>query len=196
MTARGPAAPCAPSRLRFSTIGPTHSEQYVSPPPRQRRAPRSEETQQLPDLYGISAPALAAAAGVSLETARRWKRAGRVPAPLRPLVKFKLEGDLSPLVPAWSGWRFDEETLWSPEGDPFTPGKLRSFVYVQELARELWRERSAVRQLELFAPAALPGPALSLGPHHAPALGQPVPFPEPTAARPSFHRLSTPRNSK
>ena len=103
----------------------------------------------MPDLFGISDLALAQAAGVHLDTARRWKRRGRVPAPLAPFIRMKLEGDLAALDRDWCGWKLHAGDLWSPEGYAFAPGDLRALPYLRALHQELLNRSREQRQLEL-----------------------------------------------
>lgn len=102
------------------------------------------------ELYGISADLLAGVTGRHIDTARRWKRAGRVPYALADLVRLRLEGELGAVDPLWGGFRLTRGKLWTPEGTPITPGDIRAIPYRREQLRELERAARAPRQWELF----------------------------------------------
>ena len=148
----------------------------------------------MPDLYGISELALAQAAGVRLDTARRWKRSGRVPAPLRPFVLLRLRGDLDVVAPEWSGWRLTGNELWSPEGFSYTPGTIRSFTIMHQLTRALISERYEGRPAQI--PLSLGATAASLAFHDPATLGEPKALADAPAARSAFHRFKTPLTSR
>lgn len=106
------------------------------------------------DVFGISALALAEAAGVSLRTATRWKREG-VPRSMRRAVAIGVHGDLGTLYPAWMGWKVWRDALWSPEGDAFTVAQVRAIPYRYEQLRALQLEVARLRA-ELSTRSQLP----------------------------------------
>ena len=59
----------------------------------------------MPDLYGVSATLIALATGAHLDTARRWKRTGRMPGAIAALLELRLEGELGLVDQLWSGFR-------------------------------------------------------------------------------------------
>lgn len=75
-------------------------------------------------LYGVPVSVLVALTGAHASTARRWKRAARVPAWLVLLVGVVWRGELDAISPAWRGWRLVRGELVSPEGWTATPGEV------------------------------------------------------------------------
>jgi len=65
--------------------------------------------------YGLPVLLLARLGGVHIDTARRWKRLGRYPRRLLPLITLVTTGDLGILCDAWSGFRLHRGFLWTPE---------------------------------------------------------------------------------
>jgi hypothetical protein len=82
--------------------------------------------------YGIPAGELAKVCGVDLSTARRWKRAGRIPGRYHQLLALAQGHDLGALAPAWAGWTLRGETLWTPENQPVRPGDVRAMPYQEQ----------------------------------------------------------------
>jgi hypothetical protein len=101
------------------------------------------------DLYGVSAMAIANAAGVSLPTARRWKKRG-APALRAPVLALKVNGDLGEISATWAGWKLCADALWSPEGECIRPGDIKAIPYRRELLRELELRLASPRQLPLL----------------------------------------------
>lgn len=91
-----------------------------------------------------TARTLAAFAGVSERTARRWRRDG-IPPRFAALARL-LAGELDAVAPAWSGWTLDRRGLVSPEGWTFTPGELRAVPIQYQRVAALERERLALRR--------------------------------------------------
>jgi hypothetical protein len=104
----------------------------------------------MPELYGISALLIAGLVGVHPDTARRWKRAGRVPAAVRELLRLRLDGDLGLVDPRWSGFRLVRGELFTPEGDRVGPGDIRAIPFRRQQLAELQRLALDPRQWELF----------------------------------------------
>jgi len=103
----------------------------------------------MPDLYGVSARLIAAATGASIDSARRWKRTGRMPAAIAALLELRLAGELGLVDQLWTGFRLVRGELWTPEGAPLTPGDLRAIPYRREQLAELERRAREPRQFEL-----------------------------------------------
>lgn len=82
----------------------------------------------------------AAYLGVSLRTVRYWD-AGRyrVPWAVVRLLRYKLQGDLGALEPAWAGFVLDRRGLFTPDGRCFPPEALEAWWLTVEQAR-FWRE--------------------------------------------------------
>ncbi len=110
----------------------------------------------LPALWGrIRAEELALLTGAHLPTARRWKRAVRLPRWLSVLVRSVAEGWLDDLSPEFAGWCVRGGQLISPEGWQFSPGEIRALPFLRQqlaLARvdqrgdELFQRRHAKLQ--------------------------------------------------
>jgi hypothetical protein len=95
--------------------------------------------------YGLSVLLLVQITGVHIDTARRWKRAGKVPKKHAVQVALATEGDLGVIAPEWTGFRVKNGLLWTPEGLAVRPGDIRSIPYrahqVLALEQELAKER-------------------------------------------------------
>jgi Phage protein len=100
--------------------------------------------------YGLPVLELVRLTGVHVDTARRWKRAGRVPAHYGELLTLKRTGDLGVLAPDWAGFRVTEGQLWTPEDRPVRPGDIRSIPYRLQQIRELERQLAEPHQRSLF----------------------------------------------
>lgn len=102
------------------------------------------------DVIELSATALARAANVSVQMARRWKRRGRIPRGYRQLLELLLLGYLGAVSKDWRGWMLRGGKLWSPEDTGFSPGEIRAIPYREELIAELRRQLDNPRQGSLF----------------------------------------------
>lgn len=102
------------------------------------------------ELYGLSAMLLARVTGTHIETAKRGKRAGRVPTARRDLVQLRIHGDLGTLSDPWSELRLVKDRLWTPEGSWVSPGDIRAIPYTRDLVRELKRQLAEPQQCKLF----------------------------------------------
>lgn len=100
--------------------------------------------------YGLPVLLLAQVTGVHLDTARRWKRAGKVPAHYAPLIALRIEGDLGLITDQWKGFRLAQGDLWTPEGTPVSPGEVRAIPYRRDQIRELERRLSTPQQWQLI----------------------------------------------
>jgi hypothetical protein len=92
--------------------------------------------------YGLSVRRLASVAGVTERTARRWKQRGRIPEPYQTALRARLGNDTGLASPAWKGWRFNNDTLISPEGVSYTPGEIRATPLMQRALAVYRQERS------------------------------------------------------
>lgn len=102
------------------------------------------------DPYGLQAWQLAQACGVSIDTARRWKRLERIPPVPNRLVQWWLRGDLGAIAPAWSGFTLRANELWTPYGFAVRPGEISALAYRAALISELQRALAEPRQLALW----------------------------------------------
>jgi Phage protein len=100
--------------------------------------------------YGLPVLELVRLTGVHVDTARRWKRAGQVPARYGDLLTLRRTGDLGVLAPDWAGFRLDGSQLWTPENARLRPGDLRAIPYRREQLRELERQLAEPQQRSLF----------------------------------------------
>ena len=107
--------------------------------------------------YGIPAARIADLTGTHPDTARRWKRAGRMPAAAGRLVALLDSGDLGAVAPGWEGFTLAAGELWTPERERVTPADVRALHWYRQLADELRRELGRPRQRDLFSPPALAG---------------------------------------
>lgn len=88
-------------------------------------------------FYGYSPELIATWCGVSVATARRWKRAGG--ASRAALRLFTLHRDQRVLDGYWPGWTLHKGVLTDPEGNSVTQGQLRAYGLVMQLAADLAR---------------------------------------------------------
>jgi hypothetical protein len=102
------------------------------------------------ETYGLSALLLAALTGMHIETAKRWKRHGRIPEPQRTIVRLRTRGDLGEITGSWKGFRLADGDLWTPEGARISTGEVRAIPYRREHLRELERKLAEPQQWKLF----------------------------------------------
>jgi len=102
------------------------------------------------DLYGISAELLTEIANVPIEKARRWKRAGKVPARVQAIVQLRLSTDLGVLDPASRGYVIRNGLLWTPENDSLTPAQIRAAPWWRGLAKIYEEKLKQPQQYELL----------------------------------------------
>ena len=161
-------------------------------------------------LYGIPAERVAAMTGAHLTTARRWKRAARLPLWLTKLCRLLIDGELEEISGTFAGWRIHCDELVSPEGWRFTPGDVRSLPFLrQQLAHAKARARlpaqgdwisgdmetlpgalrqdAAPRPVAVVVPLSAPRGAQPRPPSPAPPLRQQPPT--PAAPRAAVRRL-------
>lgn len=133
------------------------------------------------ETYGWSALALARACKVHPDTARRWKRAGKLPALAALLLEIRGGGELGAVDEAWRGFVLSRGQIWTPEGAGVRPGDVRALPLLVDLVGELQRERARPRQLPLFS-ASAPAAALAARLDDAAAGGKAVALLEPAGA--------------
>ena len=104
-------------------------------------------------FYGYPPELIARWCGVSVATARRWKRAGG--ASRTALRLFNLHRDQRVLDEPWSGWTVHKGVLTAPEGQSLTQGQLRAYSIVMQLVAELSRHdpEAQARYLEVLRSA-------------------------------------------
>jgi transcriptional regulator with XRE-family HTH domain len=83
------------------------------------------------------AATLAARAGVSAVTLRRWQRTNRMPAWARILLAL-LGGELEAIDAAFTGWIIRRGELVSPDGWCFAPNEIRTIPLLYGQVN-LWR---------------------------------------------------------
>lgn len=101
-------------------------------------------------LYGIPAPLIASACGVSVRTATRWKAKRRAPAWATRAVRLLVDCELAPVSADWQGWRIAGGELVSPEGERFAPGDVRAIPWRRAQLAELERAAREPRQFRLI----------------------------------------------
>lgn len=99
-------------------------------------------------LHGVRPEFIAQVARVSLHTARRWKRRGRVPPGSRALLELAIDGELGRLARAWSGFRLHGDRLWTPHGFSVRPGEICAMPYRFAQIRALERALAEPSQRE------------------------------------------------
>lgn len=102
------------------------------------------------DPFGLSVQILTMATGVHPDTARRWKRRGRIPKHYQALITLHITGDLGAIERAWSGFRIAGGKIWTPENTSVTPGDVRAIPYRIQLVSELQRQLAQPQQWKLF----------------------------------------------
>lgn len=100
-------------------------------------------------LDGIPAARIARLLGVHLDTARRYKRSGRMPRAIARYLELRLAGELGFVDTAWRGFRLVAGQLVTPEGATLRPGEIRAVpIRLQQIA-ELERLAAEPRQWNL-----------------------------------------------
>lgn len=102
------------------------------------------------ELDGFPAELLARRLGVSIETARRYKRTGRMPAAMARLLELRIQGELGFMDTAWHGFRLVRGELVTPEGSTIRPGEVRALPINRQRMAELERLALEPRQWQLF----------------------------------------------
>jgi Phage protein len=91
------------------------------------------------EILTESAELLAAITGVDISTARRWKRAGKLPATAARLLSIVVLGDITVL--GFTGWRILRGELISPEGWTYSPGEVMALTLLRQRVAHLEAER-------------------------------------------------------
>lgn len=123
------------------------------------------------ETYGLSVAWLTKHAQVHPDTARRWKRAGRIPEPYAALVKLRANGDLGELNSTWTGWSLGDGVLWTPENAAVAPGDIRAIPYRKEQVAALEKALREPQQFDLFGSPLSHGSARK---HHTTDSRQPA----------------------
>ncbi len=76
-------------------------------------------------------------------TARRWRSAG----PPKHVREFLEQFNWLPAP--FDGWAIKDGLLWTPEGDSYSPGQVRSITLFQQLSNEITKMRNAPAQYYL-----------------------------------------------
>jgi len=98
----------------------------------------------LGEFYSYPVELIARWLGVDKRTAARYKAGRAVPRPA--LRLFTLLRDRRVLIDsAWDGWTVQDGTLYTPAGEPLTPGMLTAFPLIHQLAQA--REPDAYARL-------------------------------------------------
>lgn len=100
------------------------------------------------ELWGVGARMLAERTGVSLATARRWKRARRIPAAIARFIQVAIFGELGVISRAWRGWSLRDGALVSPEGWTFSPGEILSLPFLRQQLAAYQAEQRVPRQAD------------------------------------------------
>lgn len=102
------------------------------------------------DPHGLPAWRLAEACQVSLDTARRWKRQGRLPPPADRLADLVIGGELGALADPWRGFVLRQKIIWTPEGFSVTPGQVCAIPYRLAQIAALQQQLAEPQQWPLF----------------------------------------------
>lgn len=92
-------------------------------------------------FYGYPPELVAQWCGVTLATARRWKKGAPVPRPA--LRLFTLYRDMRVLDAAWAGWKVHKGKIIDPDGNATTETQLRAYSLVMQFAADLARRDPA-----------------------------------------------------
>ena len=111
---------------------------WTRPPPREPRplGPRTVLT----IFYGYPAELVAHWCGVSVATARLYKRGKRKPS--RTVTRlFLLHRERQVLGPEWRGWIVKADGIVDPDGNEIPRNLLHNFFLVMQLARRMAYDR-------------------------------------------------------
>jgi len=95
--------------------------------------------------YGIPAEEIARICGVSLTTAKRWKRSKTSMPKTSAMI---LNRDLGCFDPAWRGWTLRQGKLISPEGWEAMPGDVLSLPLLRAQVSAYQAEQRRVHAME------------------------------------------------
>lgn len=104
----------------------------------------------MPELYGISPEWIARVLGCHLDTARRYKRTGKMPRAIARFLAVRIDGELGFVDTAWRGFKLVRGELCTPEGDTIRPGDVRAIPIRRQQLDELQRLALNPKQWELF----------------------------------------------
>lgn len=107
-------------------------------------------------LYGYSSARIAERIGVSEVTARRWKRAKKLPAAIARLLRLVLGGELGEISRAWRGWSLREGELVSPEGWTFKAGEILAIPFFRAQLAAYQAEQRLPRQADFLEERYVP----------------------------------------
>lgn len=80
---------------------------------------------------GFTRKTLSEYLGVSRQTVRNWEKSNNPPVSVVKLMQL-LSNDLSHLGDEWTGFRFYNGELMSPEKDFIRAGQIRAFPYLEQ----------------------------------------------------------------
>lgn len=113
----------------------------------------STEPRELREAAGLSIADASRLFSVSARTIRRYEASGAAPLAYLDALHARAYG-LPLTSKGWRGWRFLRGCLVSPEGEEFTPGRLRAQHFERQLLATLRRQFDRFcrepRQLELW----------------------------------------------
>jgi hypothetical protein len=98
---------------------------------------RNSSSRPLTVFYGYPAELIAQWCGVSIATARRWKRGGAAPRPA--LRLFTLYREQRVLDEYWKGWRAIKGVLYDPADTGTTQSQLAAYSLIMQFAADLAR---------------------------------------------------------
>lgn len=101
-------------------------------------------------LHGLTPTDIAARFPVSLSTARRWKKTGRLSPLALAYVELILDGDLKHFGPGWQGWKVRTKIIELPEGILVTGGQIRAIPVRLAQIHALQRALATPEQRALF----------------------------------------------
>lgn len=102
------------------------------------------------NLYGYSSAWIAERIGVSEVTARRWKRAKKLPAVIARLARLILRGELGEISRPWRGWALRDGKLVSAEGWEFEPGEILAIPFFRAQLAAYQAEQRLPRQSDFI----------------------------------------------
>lgn len=114
-------------------------------------------------LHFFTADELAAVAGCSVRTIRRWRAAGTIPQHVARAAGVLLAGWLGAIHPAWRGYRvLRSGELAAPGGVALKPGEIAAVPVLRQQVRALEAELAQARRL--LARKRHPRPAVTCRP--------------------------------
>jgi hypothetical protein len=100
------------------------------------------------EVLSLSAETLAERLGIAIQTAREWRRLGRIPAPMLRSARALVQGDLGVIDDAWRGWTISSGVLRSPDGGDyvFRTADVMSLPYTRRRLAEAQSQLEAARR--------------------------------------------------